>query len=57
MSFWETPEPNGMFDGDLREGELEIGQVSSMITELESAGEIVEKVWSEYLEVLRKIAQ
>ncbi|MBT5420868.1 MAG: nitronate monooxygenase [Candidatus Cloacimonetes bacterium] len=47
----------GMFDGDLREGELEIGQVSSMITELESAGEIVEKVWSEYLEVLRKIAQ
>ncbi len=45
----------GMFDGDLHEGELEIGQVSSMITELESAGEIVEEVWSEYLEVLKKI--
>ena len=45
----------GMFEGDLHEGELEIGQVSSMITELESAGEIVEKVWSEYLEVLKKI--
>ena len=45
----------GMFDGDLQEGELEIGQVSSMITELESAGEIVEEVWSEYLEVLKKI--
>ena len=45
----------GMFEGDLHEGELEIGQVSSMITELESAGEIVEEVWSEYLEVLKKI--
>ncbi|MCK5052452.1 MAG: nitronate monooxygenase, partial [Candidatus Cloacimonetes bacterium] len=45
----------GMFEGDLHEGELEIGQVSSMITELESAGEIVEEVWREYLEVLKKI--
>lgn len=45
----------GMFEGDLHEGELEIGQVSSMITELESAGEIVEEIWSEYLEVLKKI--
>lgn len=45
----------GMSEGDLHEGELEIGQVSSMITELESAGEIVEEVWSEYLEVLKKI--
>lgn len=45
----------GMFEGDLHEGELEIGQVSSMITELESAGKIVEEIWSEYLEVLKKI--
>jgi len=45
----------GMFEGDLKEGELEIGQVSSMISELKSAAEIVEEVWDEYLVVLKKI--
>ncbi|MEA2096269.1 MAG: nitronate monooxygenase [Candidatus Cloacimonadota bacterium] len=45
----------GMFEGDLQEGELEIGQVSSMIDKLESAGEIVEEVWFEYKKILKKI--
>ncbi|MAW21023.1 MAG: nitronate monooxygenase [Flavobacteriales bacterium] len=31
----------GMFEGDLKEGELEIGQVSSMINKIESASEII----------------
>lgn len=38
----------GMFEGDLVEGELEIGQVSGIINEIKSAGEIVEEVIAEY---------
>lgn len=45
----------GMFDGDMQEGELEIGQVSSMIAKLKTAGEIVELLWSDYKKVLKKI--
>jgi enoyl-[acyl-carrier protein] reductase II len=45
----------GMFEGNLREGELEIGQVSSMISGLKSAGEVVETIWEEFLEVMKRI--
>ncbi len=45
----------GMFEGDLQEGELEIGQVSAMINNLKSAGEIVEKVWKEFRDVLEQL--
>ncbi|RLC54542.1 MAG: nitronate monooxygenase [Candidatus Cloacimonadota bacterium] len=45
----------GMFEGDLLEGELEIGQVSSMIDNLKSAGEIVEEVWKEFQDVLEQL--
>jgi enoyl-[acyl-carrier protein] reductase II len=38
----------GMFEGDLVEGELEIGQVSGIINEIKSASEIVEEVMAEY---------
>ncbi|MGZ3883825.1 MAG: NAD(P)H-dependent flavin oxidoreductase [Bacteroidia bacterium] len=38
----------GMFEGDLKEGELEIGQVSSAITELKPAAEIVKELMDEY---------
>lgn len=38
----------GMFDGDLTEGELEIGQVSGFINELKPAADIVAEVWSEF---------
>jgi enoyl-[acyl-carrier protein] reductase II len=31
----------GMFEGDLSEGELEIGQVAALINEIKTAGEIV----------------
>ena len=36
----------GMFEGNLEEGELEIGQVSSMIKEIVPARDIVEDVWA-----------
>jgi enoyl-[acyl-carrier protein] reductase II len=43
----------GMFEGDLEEGELEIGQVSSMIRKVQPAAEILIEMWDEY-EALRK---
>ena len=40
----------GMFQGNINEGELEIGQASSMITDIKPAAEIVNEIWSEYME-------
>ena len=38
----------GMFEGDLDEGELEIGQVSALIHDIKPAGEIVREMMVEY---------
>jgi len=38
----------GMFEGDLVEGELEIGQVSSRMHQIISAKEVVETTWNEF---------
>lgn len=38
----------GMFEGDLVEGELEIGQVSGLISEIKPAKEVVEEIIAEY---------
>jgi len=40
---------NGMFEGDLLEGELEIGQVAALINEIKPAKEIVDEIIGEYL--------
>ena len=42
----------GMFDGDLDEGELEIGQGSALIRDILPAAEIVKNVWKEFEEGL-----
>lgn len=42
----------GMHDGDLDEGELEIGQVSALLNDILPAGRIVENVWKEFKEAL-----
>ncbi len=39
----------GMFEGDLIEGELEIGQVSALIRQIKPAAAIVEEMWQECL--------
>ncbi len=39
----------GMFEGDLSEGELEIGQVSAMLDRVESAEDILQAIWQEFL--------
>ncbi len=40
----------GMFEGNLEEGELEIGQVSSIINEIIPAADVVAAVWQEFRE-------
>ncbi|MBL7748559.1 MAG: nitronate monooxygenase [Chitinophagaceae bacterium] len=42
----------GMFEGDLEEGELEIGQVGALFDEILPAGEIVRRVWAEFCDGL-----
>ena len=44
----------GMFEGDLVEGELEIGQVAGIINEVKPAAEIVEEIISEYKQLLQE---
>lgn len=46
----------GMFEGNLDEGELEIGQVSAAIHSIKPAGEIVSEIWSEFVETKNKLA-
>jgi enoyl-[acyl-carrier protein] reductase II len=38
----------GMFEGDLEEGELEIGQVTALVTSILPAADIVKNVWEEF---------
>ena len=38
----------GMFEGDLEEGELEIGQISGLIDKIETVSDIVESIISEF---------
>lgn len=43
----------GMFEGDMTEGELEIGQVSSIIKDIKPAANIVAEIWSEFTETAK----
>lgn len=45
----------GMFEGDLVEGELEIGQVSGMIKEIKPAGDILIEMWEEFNTTIKKL--
>ena len=38
----------GMFEGDLEEGELEIGQISGLIDKIETVSDIVESIMTEF---------
>jgi enoyl-[acyl-carrier protein] reductase II len=45
----------GMFEGDLEEGELEIGQISAAIRDIRPAAEILRDLWKEYTDLKKKI--
>jgi enoyl-[acyl-carrier protein] reductase II len=37
-----------MFEGDMENGELEIGQVTAMIDTIQPAAEIVHEIWKDF---------
>jgi enoyl-[acyl-carrier protein] reductase II len=43
-----------MFEGDMEEGELEIGQVSAIIKEIKPAAAIVQEMYKEYTAALEQ---
>ena len=47
----------GMFEGDLSEGELEIGQVSVLIHEIKPAADIVQEIWNDCQIALKAISR
>jgi len=46
----------GMFEGDIENGELEIGQVSAMIDIIKPASDIIEEIWQEYLKEGKRLS-
>jgi len=47
----------GIFEGDLTEGELEIGQIASLIKSIQPAGDIVREIVAEFQEKVAQIKQ
>ncbi len=45
----------GMFEGELEEGELEIGQVSALIKDIKPAADVVKEIWDGYREALLQL--
>lgn len=45
----------GMFEGNLDEGELEIGQISSIINDIKPAAQILKEIWEEFVEERKRI--
>lgn len=46
----------GMFEGELEEGELEIGQVSALITDIKPAAAIMQEIWEECKQAAREVS-
>ncbi|MCS7074932.1 MAG: nitronate monooxygenase, partial [Bacteroidia bacterium] len=47
----------GMFEGDLVEGELEIGQIAACVQTIEPAAEILRSILKEYQEIKQELTQ
>ncbi|MBO9672480.1 MAG: nitronate monooxygenase [Sphingobacteriaceae bacterium] len=47
----------GMFEGDMENGELEIGQVSAMLNEIKPAKVILEEIWQEFKVEIARLTQ
>lgn len=44
----------GMFEGDMEEGELEIGQVSALIHSIKPAAEVLDEIWQDFSSALQQ---
>ncbi|MET4141576.1 nitronate monooxygenase [Pedobacter sp. UYP1] len=47
----------GMFEGNLEEGELEIGQVSALLKDIKPAAVILKEIWQGFLEGKDRVSQ
>lgn len=47
----------GMFEGDMDQGELEIGQISAMLKEIKPAAEILKEIWDEFIAEKNNLSQ
>jgi enoyl-[acyl-carrier protein] reductase II len=47
----------GMFEGDLVEGELEIGQIAGLIDDIKTVAQIIEAIMEEFVETKASVAQ
>jgi enoyl-[acyl-carrier protein] reductase II len=45
----------GMYEGDLNDGELEIGQVSALIQDIKPAAEIIQEIYTEFKRHIKKL--
>ncbi|MCS6904139.1 MAG: hypothetical protein RML72_03285 [Bacteroidia bacterium] len=45
----------GMFEGNLEEGELEIGQAAALVTQIRSASDVIQQLIQEYQSLLTLI--
>ncbi|MFZ5970072.1 MAG: NAD(P)H-dependent flavin oxidoreductase [Bacteroidota bacterium] len=45
----------GIFEGNVDEGELEIGQVAAMINRIQPAAEIVDELWRQYIDTKKRM--
>jgi enoyl-[acyl-carrier protein] reductase II len=46
---------SGMFEGDINEGELEVGQVSAMIDKIKPVADIIDELVNGYKTALQKL--
>jgi enoyl-[acyl-carrier protein] reductase II len=46
----------GMFEGDMEEGELEIGQVAALVKDIKPAAEVLQEILTEYLQLRQEIS-
>lgn len=47
----------GMFEGDMQQGELEIGQVAALITSIKPAAEVVAEIWNDCVAAKAQVSQ
>ncbi|MDB2363726.1 nitronate monooxygenase, partial [Flavobacteriales bacterium] len=47
----------GMFEGDLIEGELEIGQISGLINEIKPAADVVAEIIKEFEQARQELIE
>jgi enoyl-[acyl-carrier protein] reductase II len=47
----------GMFEGDLTEGELEIGQISAGIKEIKPAAEVLNEIYADFIKIINQLKE